>query len=94
MLGVVQGAYGMAQRMHGAKALDEGRRPHDGGGHHVAPCHDVIALRNRARQPIVAHLDTHRSDGIGHRMELPHKQCFEIVRQRVHAGPGGEIARQ
>ncbi len=93
-MGVVQRPQWMRQRVHSTEATLEGGGAHARGHQHLQPRLDVGALTDRTRQVLLHQAHAFQRDALGHGMEQRRAERLQAVRQRVHAGGGGDLRRQ
>ena len=92
-MGVVERADRMRQRMDGAEPLLEGGRAHRRGAHHVRARLEVLAVGHRLRQVLEHQPHAFDRDAVGHRVIARRAIGFEAMRERIHAGAGGDDGR-
>jgi hypothetical protein len=90
---VVERADRMAQRMDGAEPLLERGGAHGGGAHHVAARLDVVGVGGHLGQVLERQPHALDGDAVGQRVIARRAIGFEAMRQRVHAGAGGDEGR-
>jgi hypothetical protein len=90
----LEGADGMAERMHGPQPLAESRGAHDGGGHHMAARLDIARLRHCYRQPAPNQGDAGGRDRIRHGVIARDAERFQIMAEGIHARGGRKLRRQ
>ena len=93
-MGIEQPADRMGERVHGAEPFLEGDRAHARRGQHVRPRGEIPTILDRPLKPAVNQADAFGGDAVGQGMKARRAQRLKGMREGVHAGPGGELARQ
>ncbi|MNS82779.1 hypothetical protein D3C72_1165330 [compost metagenome] len=91
---VIQRTQGMRQGMHGAQAALECGGAHAGCHQHLLTRLQVGPVRDRPGQVFLDQAHALECDAGCHGMEERRAIGLEVVRQRIHAGGGGDSRRQ
>ena len=92
VMGVVERADRMRQRVDGAEPLLERGRAHRRRRHHVRARFEVVAVLHGRRQVFLDQPHALDRDAVGERVIERRAIGLEAMRERVHAGAGGDHA--
>ena len=94
VVGVIDSAEAVGNSMNTTQTTLEGNRTHARGDLHLQAGLDVIALLGRARQEVLDQTHAFQRDAFRHRVVDRRTEGFQVVRQRIHTGSGGQLGRQ